>query len=54
MMDNSGLIFQNQLQAYAISDENSKGRISPETFHEKDLRTQFQHDRDRIIHSKAF
>ena len=30
----------------------SRGRLHPET--EDDVRPAFQHDRDRIIHSKAF
>lgn len=37
---------------YACLSKNSKGRIKEER--ECDLRTIFQHDRDRIIHSKAF
>lgn len=40
------------LSKYAMLSENSKGRIR---FEEKDnLRTDFQRDRDRIIHSKSF
>lgn len=40
------------LSAYACLSKNSKGRAKEE---EKcDIRTIFQHDRDRIIHSKAF
>lgn len=40
------------LSEYAVLSENSRGRdfpISPD-----DIRTDFQRDRDRIIHSKAF
>ncbi len=47
-------ILKNQFQPYAITDDNSRGRISVETFHKKDIRSEFQHDRDRIIHSAAF
>ena len=37
---------------YAMLSQNSKGRNEPE---EKcDIRTDFQRDRDRIIHSKSF
>ncbi len=38
---------------YAMTDEKSQGRLLdiPTT---EDHRSQFQHDRDRIIHSKAF
>lgn len=43
-----------KFQEYAINDENSRGRITTEDFHEKDNRAAFQHDRDRIIHSRAF
>lgn len=40
------------LSEYAMLSENSKGRAR---FEEKDnLRTDFQRDRDRIIHSKSF
>ncbi len=54
MKNNIILPSRQQFQPYAINDENSRGRIIEEEFHEKDMRTAFQHDRDRIIHSKAF
>ncbi len=40
------------LSEYAMPSANSKGRIREEK--QCDLRTDFQRDRDRIIHSKAF
>lgn len=40
------------LAPYAVLSENSRGRIYPEK--ECPYRTEFQRDRDRIIHSKAF
>ncbi len=40
------------LAAYAVKAKDSKGRLYPEE--EDSLRTAFQRDRDRIIHSKAF
>ncbi len=40
------------LSPYACLSKNSKGRLVKEE--ECDVRTIFQHDRDRIIHSKAF
>lgn len=40
--------------SYAMTDEKSQGRVDPEKIVEDDFRMQFQHDRDRIIHSKAF
>lgn len=40
------------LSPYAILSCESRGRAKPE--HECDMRTCFQRDRDRIIHSKAF
>ena len=40
------------LSEHATLSCESKGRLSPEK--ECDLRPAFQHDRDRIIHSKAF
>ncbi len=40
------------LSEYAVKSSESAGRANPE---EKcPLRTEFQRDRDRIIHSKAF
>ncbi|MGB9857245.1 MAG: deoxyguanosinetriphosphate triphosphohydrolase, partial [Dictyoglomaceae bacterium] len=40
------------LSPYATLSVNSKGRLIPEE--ECSIRTCFQRDRDRIIHSKAF
>ncbi|MCX7857814.1 MAG: deoxyguanosinetriphosphate triphosphohydrolase [Deltaproteobacteria bacterium] len=40
------------LSPYAQKSKNSRGRLKPEQ--ECDIRPAFQHDRDRIIHSKAF
>ncbi len=40
------------LNPYACLSANSKGRAKPEK--DDDIRTCFQRDRDRIIHSKAF
>lgn len=40
------------LSPYATLSMNSKGRMKPEE--ECDIRTVFQRDRDRIIHSKSF
>src|SRR5579864_264056 len=37
---------------YASNPENSRGRLHPEPEHE--MRSPFQRDRDRIIHSTAF
>ena len=37
----------------AFSDRN-RGRPNGETFRENDVRTAFQHDTDKIIHSKSF
>jgi len=45
---------RNDLKSYAINDEKSRGRKTKESFHPEDYRTGFQHDRDRIIHSRAF
>jgi len=41
-----------QLASYAIHSKNSKGRKFPEE--EADLRTRFQRDRERILHTTAF
>lgn len=44
-----------EFRPYAVTDQNSKGRkTDEEDFHPEDYRTEFQHDRDRIIHSRAF
>src|SRR3954449_4335227 len=40
------------LSPLAVRSYETRGRAEPET--ESDLRTPFQHDRDRIVHSKAF
>jgi dGTPase len=40
------------LAAQAAKSADSRGRLKPEP--EDDIRPAFQHDRDRIIHSKAF
>ena len=40
------------LAPYAVRDEQSRGRRHPEVVHP--YRTEFQRDRDRIVHSKAF
>lgn len=42
----------NVLSEFATKSKNSKGRKNPEN--ECDIRTCFQRDRDRILHSKAF
>jgi len=42
------------LKKYAITEINSEGRLHDEDFHPADLRCAFMHDRDRIIHSRAF
>lgn len=47
-------VSSHRLRAYAVTDEHSKGRKKDEDFHQADYRTGFQHDRDRIIHSRAF
>ena len=43
---------KNTLSPYAFLSMNSLGRDFPEE--EDDIRTIFQRDRDRILHSKAF
>lgn len=43
---------QESLAAYAALSSQSRGRVYPQTEHP--LRTAFQRDRDRIIHSTAF
>lgn len=40
------------LSPYAQKSKNTRGRLKPEP--ECDIRPAFQHDRDRIIHSKSF
>ncbi len=45
-------IERNTLSKFAALSENTRGRIYPEN--KCDIRTDFQRDRDRIIHSKAF
>ena len=37
---------------YAVGDDNSRGRLKPEP--KDEFRSEFQRDRDRIIHSAAF
>ena len=50
--EQSELIEKQTLSKYACLSQNSKGRLQPE---EKcPIRTEFQRDRDRIIHCKAF
>ncbi len=46
------LFEMNYLSVYAVKSGQSTGRLKPIT--ECDIRTCFQKDRDRIIHSKAF
>jgi dGTPase len=41
-----------QLAPYATTDDNTRGRLYPEA--PPNNRTQFQRDRDRIVHSAAF
>jgi len=43
-----------KFKSYAMTDAKSQGRHDREKTVTDDFRTQFQHDRDRIIHSKAF
>ena len=43
---------ESRLAPYAVRSRNSRGRVWPEKEHE--IRTAFQRDRDRIIHSIAF
>src|SRR5512142_854892 len=40
------------LAPYGIRSKNSRGRLHPED--EKEYRTAFQRDRDRILHTTAF
>lgn len=43
-----------KFKPYAMTDDISRGRREKEDALSDDFRSQFQHDRDRIIHSKAF
>ena len=43
---------ENHLKPYAVKSINSKGRIYKET--ENSIRSAYQRDRDRIIHSSSF
>ena len=43
---------ENHLKRYAVKSINSKGRIYKE--HENSIRSPYQRDRDRIIHSSSF
>ena len=43
---------ENHLKPYATRSNDSKGRIYKES--ENSIRTPYQRDRDRIIHSTAF
>ena len=43
---------ENHLKNYAIKSINSKGRVHLET--ENKMRSPYQRDRDRIIHSTSF
>ncbi len=54
MKRKNALALSSELAPYAVSDNNSRGRKTQEKFHPEDNRTGFQHDRDRIIHSRAF
>lgn len=45
-------MFNKKLAKFAAKSSNSKGRLYPEKM--KDNRFEFERDRDRIIHSKAF
>ncbi len=50
--EHTQLVEKQTLSEYAALSENSKGRITP--IKECDIRTCFQRDRDRIIHSNSF
>lgn len=59
MAQNSNMQFKPRLKMsfmpYAMDDHKSMhGRMEKEDRHDVDNRTEFQHDRDRIVHSKAF
>jgi len=45
-------IEEKTLSPFAVKSKNTKGRLHP--IPKCDIRTEFQRDRDRIIHSKAF
>lgn len=54
-MDYKSVIYEMQdkyLSPYACKDSDSKGRVRP--LESCPMRTEFQRDRDRIVHSKAF
>jgi dGTPase len=44
----------NNLSPYATKSVESKGRLKGPLYKDNDIRTSFQRDRDRIIHSKSF
>jgi dGTPase len=48
----SGMVWAVKRAPYASNPEQSRGRLHPEPEH--DMRSPFQRDRDRIIHSTAF
>lgn len=54
MKNQTSFVLHPELKPYAVTDQNSKGRKTEEDFHSDDYRNAFQHDRDRIIHSRAF
>jgi dGTPase len=43
-----------QYKAYAITDKNSKSEDRLRIEDSNDIRSEFHHDKDRIIHSRAF
>ena len=54
-MDFKSVVYEIQdkyLSPYACKDKDTRGRQQP--LKPCDMRTEFQRDRDRIIHSKAF
>lgn len=48
----SPLAVVSELAPYAVNDSNSRGRVVPEP--RPKVRSEFQRDRDRIVHSTAF
>ena len=54
MNKTNNLKVKQKLAKYAVSDKNTAGRRYKETFPDADFRVGFQHDRDRVLHSKAF